>query len=72
MSAIDQLLADQVEILTDENNSLRERGTRLSKLLAEALDILDKFQRNAKEQLEHYELERNDHGDFDPEKLRSR
>lgn len=72
MSAVDQLLAEQVEILTEENNSLRARGTRLSKLLAEALDILDRFQRNAKEQLGHFELERNAHGAFDPEKLRSR
>lgn len=70
MSAVDKVLAEQVESLTERTDYLERQNKRLASLLAEALGILDEFKRSADDKLRHYE--RSPRGRFDPERLLDR
>ena len=72
MSFAEEALAEKCNELTGENRALEAQNERLAHLLADALDILDKFQVNAKDHLRHFGCDRKRSGKFDPKKLESR
>ena len=72
MSAVDKVLADEVESLTIRNDYLEHQNRRLAELLASALGILDRFQRDANDKLRHFGTNRSPKGRYDPEELLDR
>ena len=69
MSAVDNLLAERCEALSNENDRLNHQNKRLAHLLADALDSLTKFQREAQDTLRHFGCQRKASGKFDWRKL---
>lgn len=72
MSAINEVLAEKVEQLTEKNNMLTTQNERLAKLLAESLGVLKTFGQNAEDKLRHYELCQGTRDKYDWRKLLNR
>ena len=72
MSAVDNILSQEVERLTIENSALVHQNKRLAQLLADSLGILDRFKRDAEDTLRHYGCQRTKAGKFDWKELLDR
>ena len=71
MSFAEKAIVEKCNELGQRNEALEVQNERLSCLLAESLNILDRFKRDAEDTLRHFNLDRKLSGKFDPKKLRS-
>lgn len=72
MSGSLETLSARCDLLTVENREKQHQITRLAQLLAENLNILDSFQKEAKDTLRHFSCERKVNGKFNAKQLEIR